>query len=45
MNFVVNKKFSNGLSAYFGINNLTDVSNDVLYYEGRIWRGGVKFAF
>lgn len=45
MNIVVNKKVNDQLSAYFGVNNLTDVSNDVLYYEGRIWRGGVKYTF
>ena len=45
MNIVVNKKVNDQLSAYFGVNNLTDVSNDVVYYEGRIWRGGLKYTF
>ncbi|BAL82885.1 putative TonB-dependent receptor protein [Selenomonas ruminantium subsp. lactilytica TAM6421] len=45
MNLVVNKKFNKTVSAYFGINNLTNRKNDVLYYDGRIWRGGVKVNF
>lgn len=45
MNLVVNKKFNKTVSAYFGINNLTNRKNDVLYYDGRIWRGGVKVSF
>ena len=45
LNLVVNKKINDNLSAYFGINNLTNVENDVLYYEGRIWRGGLKYSF
>lgn len=45
MNVVVNKKIGKQASAYFGINNLTNRKNDILYYDGRIWRGGVKVTF
>ena len=45
MNVVVNKKLGKQASAYFGINNLTNRENDILYYDGRIWRGGVKVTF
>ena len=45
LNFVVNKKFNDSFSAYFGVNNILDKENDVLNYDGRLWRGGVKWTF
>jgi outer membrane receptor for ferrienterochelin and colicins len=45
LNFVVNKKFSDTYSAYFGIDNLTDKENSYLGLDGRIWRTGVTLKF
>ena len=42
LNFVVNKKFNDRVSAYFGIDNILDKDSDALAYDGRIWRGGVR---
>lgn len=44
-NFVVNKKFHSGLSAYFGVDNIFDHKNVNLFNDGRVWRGGVKYMF
>lgn len=45
LNFVVNKDFKNGLQAYFGVDNILDEKNVMLFNDGRIWRGGVKYTF
>ena len=45
LNFVINKKFNESFSAYFGINNILDEDNDTLNYDSRTWRGGVRWTF
>lgn len=45
LNLVVNKKINDHLSAYFGVNNLLNEENTTLFYDGRIWRGGVNMTF
>ena len=45
LNLVVNKKINDHFSAYFGIDNILDTENDILAYDGRIWRGGVNMTF
>ena len=45
LNFVVTKKFNDQFSAYLGVDNLLDKENTALYYEGRVWRGGVHMTF
>lgn len=45
LNFVVRKSFNRDFSAYLGVDNILDKENDVLNYEGRIWRFGVNVKF
>ena len=45
LNFVVTKKFNDQLSAYLGVDNLLNKENTALYYDGRVWRGGVHMTF
>ena len=45
LNLVINKKINDHLSAYFGVNNLLNEENTTLYYDGRIWRGGINMTF
>jgi len=45
LNLVVSKKFNDQFSAYLGVDNLLNKENDVLAYDGRIWRGGVRMVF
>ena len=44
-NFVINKKFHSGLSAYVGVDNIFDERNVNLFNDGRVWRGGLKYTF
>ncbi|MBR2214575.1 MAG: TonB-dependent receptor [Selenomonadaceae bacterium] len=45
LNFVINKKWKNGLSAYFGVDNIFDQKDVNLFADGRVWRAGVKCTF
>ena len=45
MNLVVHKKINDHFSAYFGIDNIFDVDDDIFLHDGRIWRGGVHMTF
>lgn len=45
LNFVVNKKFKSGLSAYFGIDNIFNKRDVHLFDDGRGWRGGIQYTF
>ena len=45
MNLVVHKKINDHFSAYFGIDNIFDVDDDIFLHDGRIWRGGVNMTF
>lgn len=45
LNCVIRKKFDDTYSAYLGIDNILDVENDALSYEGRIWRFGIQAKF
>lgn len=38
-------EIKNGLQAYFGVDNILDEKNVMLFNDGRIWRGGVKYTF
>lgn len=44
LNFVVNKKFSDKYSVYFGVDNITDKKIDKLSIDGRIWRTGLTMT-
>lgn len=45
LNFVVNKTFKNGLSAYVGVDNIFDQKNENLFADGRVYRFGMKYTF
>ena len=45
MNLVIHKKINENFSAYFGIDNIFDVEDDIFLHDGRIWRGGVHMEF
>ena len=45
LNFVINKDFKNGLSAYFGVDNIFDEQNVNLFADGRVYRFGMKYTF
>lgn len=45
LNFVVNKKFNNNLSAYVGVDNIFNEKNTNLFADGRVWRVGMKYSF
>lgn len=45
LNFVVNKKFKNGLTAYVGVDNIFDEKNVNLFADGRVYRFGMKYTF
>ena len=42
LNFSVNKKWNNGLSAYIGIDNLLNRQVPELYLDGRMFRVGME---
>ena len=45
LNFVVTKDVAKNATVYFGINNILDSQNDVLNYDGRVWRAGFNIKF